>query len=247
MKHVILLFLFFVSLGVQAQSERDTTGRKNGIKVDLTSYWLYRNAVVFTYERVRNPQQSWGITAGIQQLPGLGTLVDDVKVTRETKARGLKLGAEYRFYLQKENKFKAPHGVYIGPYVSFHNYANDRNIEVDNNGVIENATLSTDLNILNIGFQLGYQFLINNRWAIDLVFVGPSISNYSLKSSIEGNYTFDPDNVNNEVILGLIDRFPGFEKFINEGEITSKGKLDHWGYGYRYQLQVGYFFGRKKK
>lgn len=247
MKQTLFLLLCISSLGANAQAVRDTTERKNLIKLDLTSYWLYRNSIVFVYERVNQAHQSWAITGGFQQLPELGTLTDNVSITREKKATGLKVGGEYRFYLQKENKYKAPHGVYIGPYSSFHNYSNNRDIEVDNNGVIETAQLSSDLNILNIGVQLGYQFLINNRWSIDLVFMGPSVSNYSFKSSLEGTYNFNPDDITNEVILGLIDKFPGLEEFLNEGEITSKGKTNHWGYGYRYQLQIGYHFGRKKK
>jgi len=242
---VILLFL--VSLGVQAQ-KGDTTTRRNTIKLDITSYWLYRNAVVFAYERVNKnkPFQSWGITAGYQQFPPLGSL-DNINITRESSASGIKVGGEYRFYLLKENKFKAPRGVYLGPYTSFHNYSNDRSVEINNNGVLENAELNTDLNILNIGVQLGYQFVINNRWTIDLVFIGPSVSNYKFKTVLGGNTTADPDEITNEVLLALIDRFPGFGELINEGELASSGKVNYWGAGYRYQFQLGYHFGRKKK
>lgn len=233
---------------VQAQ-KGDTSLRRNTIKLDITSYWLYRNAVVFSYERVikSKPNQTWGITAGIQQFPAVFGTIDNVNVTRETSAAGIKLAGEYRFYLQKENKYKPPHGVYLGPYTSFHNYSNDRSIEVDNNGVLEYADLSTDLNILNIGVQLGYQFVLNNRWTIDLVFIGPSVSNYSFKSTLDGNYTFDPDEITNEVIKGLIDKFPAFKELINESDFASKGKINTWAYGYRYQFQIGYHFGRKKK
>lgn len=80
-----------------------------------------------------------------------------------------------------------------------------------------------------------------------MVFIGPSISNYSLKAKLDGNYSFDPDNVTNEVVQALIDRFPAFDQLISENEFASKGKLNSWGYGFRYQFQVGYHFGRKKK
>lgn len=246
---ICIVILFFSSLMFVHAQRGDTTFRRNTIKVDITSYWLYRNAVVFAYERVtkNKPYQTWGITAGLQQLPTLFGTIDNVKVTRETGASGFKLGGEYRFYLQKENKYKAPHGVYLGPYTTLHNYSNDRSIEVDNNGLTEYADLKNDLNILNIGVQLGYQFVLNNRWTIDLVFIGPSVSNYVLKSKLEGNYTFDPDEISNEVILALIDRYPGIKELIDEGELASSGKINYWGAGYRYQFQIGYHFGRKKK
>lgn len=248
LKQVLCVTFLSLTLSTLAQAQKgDTTVRRNTIKVDITSYWLYRNAVVFAYERVNKnkPYQSWGITAGYQQFPPLGSL-DNVNVTRETSASGLKIGGEYRFYLLKENKYRAPRGVYLGPYTSFHNYANNRSIEINNNGVLENAELSTDLNILNIGVQLGYQFVINNRWTIDLVFIGPSVSNYSFKANLEGT-TVDLDEITNEVVLALIDRFPGFGELINEGELASNGKVNYWGAGYRYQFQIGYHFGRKKK
>lgn len=241
------ILLMSIFSGANAQ-RGDTTWRRNTVKLDVTSYWLYRNAIVFSYERVvkNHPNHTWSVTAGSQEFPAFSGL-DNVNVRKDSKATGLKLGAEYRFYLKKENKYGAPHGVYLGPYTSFHNYSNTRTIEVNNNGTIETAVLDADLDILNIGFQLGYQFVINNRWTIDLVFVGPSVSNYRFKSKMSGNFTFDTDDITNEVVLGLIEKFPAIGELIDEGEVVSNGKIDYWGYGYRYQLQVGYHFGRKKK
>jgi hypothetical protein len=250
MKRLLILFscLVFAAETAIAQS-KDSVERRNTIKLDITSHWLYRNAVVFAYERtVKNrPNQTWGITAGYQVFPGLsGSDFDTINVKREFNSSGYKLGGEYRFYLQKENKFNAPHGIYVGPYTTLHNYTNSRNIEVLNNGSFESATLKTRFNIYNIGVQLGYQFVIKNRWTIDLVFIGPSISYYSANVNLGGNFTFDPDDISNEILLALIDKFPSFEELIDEGEIKSAGKLDVWSLGYRYQFQVGYHFGRKK-
>jgi hypothetical protein len=247
-----VVLIVAISSAANAQQVADTV-RRSTVKLDITSYWLYRNAVVFAYERVvkNKPYQSWGITAGYQQFPSLaGTLLDSdsINIKRDNKATGLKVGGEYRFYLLKENKYKAPRGVYIGPYSTFHNYSNSRAIEVVNReGKLEQAVFDTDLNIFNIGVQLGYQFVLNNRWTIDLVFIGPSVSNYSFKTNVDGNFTFDPDEITNEVVMELIDRFPAFEELIDEGEVTSRGSISRWGYGYRYQFQIGYHFGRKKK
>ncbi|HNV30457.1 MAG TPA: DUF3575 domain-containing protein [Cyclobacteriaceae bacterium] len=251
-KQLFCVSILFLAVWMPAQAQKgDTTLRKNVIKLDITSYWLYRNAVVFAYERVtkNKPYQTWGVIAGYQQFPTVFGKIDNtnVNVTGETQASGIKIGGEYRFYLQKENKYRAPHGVYLGPYTTFHNYSNGRSLEIDNNGVLEYADLKSDLNILNIGVQLGYQFILNNRWAIDLVFIGPSVSNYSFKTSMDGTYTFDPDEITNEVVLDLMERFPAFKELVNEGEFASKGKVSTWAYGYRYQFQIGYHFGRKKK
>ena len=248
MKNFICLLGLLITtvLSAHAQQSSDTVIRKNTIKLDLTSYWLYRNALNFTYERITKLNQSFSVTAGYQQFPHSSSLGSGIAVTEDNKKSGFKFGGEYRFYLAKENKFKAPHGVYIGPYLAYHQFNNERTIEVDNNGTFEEAILNTKINILNVGFQLGYQFLINNRWVIDLTFVGPAISNYRFKATLDGNYTFSTEDIQNEIILDLIDRFPLLEDVINEREAISGGKFDVWGYGYRYQLQVGYHFGRSK-
>jgi Protein of unknown function (DUF3575) len=243
----ILGLTILATWSIQAQKSADSTvQRRNTIKLDITSYWLYRNALNFTYERVTKPNQSFSITAGYQEFPRSSTLGSRIAVKEDNKKDGLKFGGEYRFYLAKENKYRAPHGVYIGPYFTLHQFRNERTIEVDNNGTPEEAILNTKFNIVNIGVQLGYQFVINNRWAIDLVFVGPSVSNYRFKATLDGNFTFDTEDIQNEIILDLIDRFPMLEEVINEKEASTTGKLDVWSYGYRYQLQVGYHFGRKK-
>lgn len=249
MKTIVFIFVFFVTAAMAAQARQvgDSTLRKNTIKLDITSYWLYRNAVVFSYERVVKPYQSWGITMGYQEFPRLISLGSNITEVQEESARGFKFAAEYRFYLQKDNKFKAPRGVYLGPYASVLNFKNIRNIEVTTDGAVESAIVDSRFDIINIGVQLGYQFVLNNRWTIDLVFIGPSVSNYRAKFEVGGDYTGDPAEITNDIIEALIDRYPGFSELITDQEFSNSGKIDTWAYGYRYQFQIGYHFGRKKK
>jgi len=249
MKIYILPFLFLTIAPFTMNAQHSDTVRRNTVKMDLTSHWLYRNAVMFSYERVNKnkPYQTWGITAGLQNFPSILGTIDSVSFKRDFKKSGYKVGGEYRFYLKKENKYGAPHGVYIGPYAALHHYSNSRGIEVNNNGQMEYADLTTQLNIFNLGVQLGYQFVINDRWTIDLVFVGPSVSHYGIKANLDGDISVNSDDITNEVVLQLLDRFPALKDFIDEGKFASKGKIDSWSFGYRYQLQVGYHFGRKKK
>lgn len=244
-KSICIFWMCFVIV-LPLVAQKDSVTRKNVIKLDITSYWLYRNALNFSYERVLKPNRTFSITAGYQEFPRSSSLGSNIAVKEDQKKTGLKFGAEYRFYLSKENKYAAPRGIYMGPYFAYHRFSNERVIEVDNNGTPEEAILNTKFNILNIGFQLGYQFVISNRWTIDLVFIGPSVSNYKFKATLGGDYTFDTDDIQNEIILDLIERFPMLEEVIDEKEASSSGRLDVWSYGYRYQLLVGYHFGRKK-
>jgi len=241
-----IICVLIMNVAAVAQEADTLVQRKNTIKLDVTSYYLYRNAIVLGYERVTKPNQSFVVYAGYQEFPKVTSFADNIGVKQNGKRNGFKVGADYRFYLKKENKFHAPHGVYIGPYFTYHMYNNSRTIEVNNDGTMEDAILDTKFTIFNIGFQLGYQFVINDRWAIDLTFAGPSISHYRYALDMGGNYTFDKEDIENEVILDLLDKFPLLDEAISEKEATKNGRLDTWAYGYRYQLTIGYHFGRKK-
>lgn len=234
-------------IGKAQEQAPETSLRRNTIKLDITSHWLYRDAAVVSYERVINNRRSWSVIAGYQRLPSQSFFGNSVNVKRDASASGLKLGAEYRFYLAKENKFAAPRGVYLGPYFSYNRFQNERNIEVTTSSGPETADLNSSFTVYNMGVQLGYQFVFNDRWTIDLSFMGPSLSFYQAKFDLTGsNFTFDPDEVSNEIVKDLITRFPGLGDLLSGNSLVSSGRLDAWAYGFRYQIQVGYRFGKKK-
>jgi hypothetical protein len=249
MKKIQLIIIFSVVVvhAACAQQTENLLQRKNIVKLEVTSNMIYRNAIILAYERVTKPNQSFSVTAGYQEFPKITSLGSNIKALSNVSKSGLKLGGEYRFYLAKENKYKAPRGVYIGPYVTYHDFNNERTIEVDNDGVPEQVKLKTSFNILNVGAQLGYQFVLGNRWTIDLIFIGPSLSNYKAKLNLDGTYDFDAEDIKNEIILALIDKFPLLEEVVDEKEASTSGRLDSWSFGYRYQFLLGYHFGRKKK
>ncbi len=243
---LIILSLLGVMRPVTAQEALEVPQRMNVMKVEL-SQPLYPASLILTYERIIKPYQSFAITAGYEQFPPLASVNSTIHVKEDLSRSGYKIGTEYRFYLKSENKFRAPHGLYIGPYIAYHYFYNKRNIAVDVNGVEETAVMDANFMVLNIGFQLGHQFVINNRWTIDVVTVGPAISNYRANLSLDGNFTFDKQEVENEILLKLLDRFPMLDKVLTDKEVSSDGKMDHWAYGWRFQFHVGYHFGTKKR
>jgi len=242
------LLLMIPAIILQAQDEEVQVQRRNTVKLDITSVFLYRSALIFSYERVTKPNQSFAVTAGYQEFPRLIGLGENIEVKKDFGRRGLKLGAEYRFYLAKENKYKAPHGVYIGPYTAFHQFKNERNLEITTeSGEVQNAYFNSEINVFNLGVQVGYQFLLNNRWTIDLVFIGPSISRYSGTLNLDGNFNIDEEQLyNNRIIERLVNRFPLLDNLIQDQTVEVDGKTDKWSFGYRYQILVGYHFGRGK-
>ena len=243
----ILISTLMVCIFNRAVAQETTKQqRKNVIKLEVT-HALYPNSLVMSYERVTRPNESFAFTAGYEEFPPVVDVNSSIHVRQNLKQNGFKTGMEYRFYLRSENRHPAPHGTYVGPYLTFHNFNNTRAIEVDYNGATEYGELETDFNILNIGFQLGHQFVLGNRWTIDVVAIGPAISNYRAKLKLNGEFTFDKDEVQSEILLKLLDRFPMLEDLLTDKEISSQGRFDAWSYGWRAQLHVGYYFGRKKK
>jgi hypothetical protein len=248
MKPLLLVGLLgMLSFAGQSQDSLSMPGRRNTVKVDFTSYALYRQALVLSYERVTKPNQSMVFTAGLQEFPTILNFGQGIFVNRDVSSSGYKLGFEYRFYLRKENKYAAPRGVYIGPYLSYVSFSNRRDLTINVNETDEFASLDTKFNIINPGVQLGYQFVLNNRWAIDLVFIGPSMSNYRGRMTLDGTGNFDPDEIKNEILQNLIDRFPALEQLVSGETVERDGRINTWSYGFRYQIHVGYHFGRKRK
>lgn len=241
-----LVFIFAFCLKSFSQVPDPVAYRKNAIRIEATSALIYRNAFVFSYERMIKKNQSLILTAGYQELPGLSGYADSIKAIKKGSNTGYKFGAEYRFYMAKENKYASPHGLYIGPYFSTVGFNNSTDISVNSGGVIESGTVNSNIRILNLGFEMGYQFALSNRWNLDLVFAGPSISSYDIKTKLNGNFTFDPSNIQNETLQNIMNKFPGLKSLFENETVSSSGRLKKWGPGFRYQINIAYRFGKKK-
>lgn len=244
------LFYLLVVFSVQLASAQDSLelgNRRNTIKLDLTHSMIYRNAFNLSLERLTKKNQSFAITAGRQEFPKMLNLGENIEGKREDNSGGYKVGMEYRFYLQKENKFSAPRGVYIGPYLSVLGFNSERDIVYTGSEEPEEAKFDSKFHLFSLGAELGYQFVFNDRWSLDLVLVGPSYTRYNARMNLTGDFQFNPEDVQNEILQALINKFPGLEDLLNDKELDSSGNVDTWGIGYRYQFLVGYRFGKKFK
>ncbi len=247
-KYFLSVFLLTATIIVQAQKTDSANTRLNTIKLNMLSSYLYSNSAAISYERVAKPYQTWGVMIGYVKFPTIRNFGSNVIVQEDSKQTGYVFGGEYRFYFRKENKFKAPHGVYLGPYTTFYSFSNTRNLSITAaDGVtLSQAVLNTDITVLNIGVQLGYQFVLNDRWTFDLVFLGPSVSNYSLKSKLDGDLTQEAI-LENEIIAALANRFPILKDLISDQGVNLHGKTSSWASGFRYQINIGYRFGGGRK
>lgn len=244
-------FLFFLlaAFALQTSYAQDSTEvayRRNTIKLDLTGNLLYDNSFILSYERILKPNQSLVLSAGYQEFPTIVNLGEEILGDKKDDRSGFKYGAEYRFYLKKENKFAVPRGVYIGPYFTGLGFKSDRNIVYTGTEEPEEANLRTRLNIVSIGAQLGYQFVFNDRWSLDLVLIGPSYSRYNFRTQLSGDFEFNENEIQNEILEAIIDKFPALDDLLDEQELSSSGTLDTWALGYKYQFLIGYRFGKYK-
>ena len=78
---------------------------------------------VIGYERVIKDYQTASINIGRTAFGDFLFNSDSLEVIDQKHDKGFNLSLDYRFYLQKENKYRAPRGIYIGPYYSYNHFS----------------------------------------------------------------------------------------------------------------------------
>ena len=241
----LLLFstLAFSTAAQTLDSVSKRKSYKNVIKLNLTSNILYQPPLI-EYERMVKRNQSFSVQFGLIALPfGSSKGVDSLYYESTVKKSGYSITADYRFYLAKENKDPAPHGVYIGPYIGYYNFDNERNMRIGKSPDV--LLLSTQAQVLSIGAQLGYQFVLGKkeRWTIDCIVVGPSLTKYAVSMKLDGN--IDPSKIDEnlqKILEGVASKFPLVGDLLKDQEVGFKGKSDTWSAGFRYSIHLGYRF-----
>jgi hypothetical protein len=257
MKKVIISLLMVASCGMMplilpAQQPVDTITRavknyKNIIRYNLSGGIIFGidRYVVFGYERMINKRQSISVNFGKAALPRIISInTDSFSLTRDLKNKGTNFSIDWRFYLTKENKFAAPHGLYIGPFYSYNGYKRTNEFSFTRStGNTELATTTTDFKIHTFGAELGYQLVLWKRLALDMVLVGPGISSYTLKAKLDGNLSEKDRTQLREALQQIItQKFPGMNYVLGDKEFNANGVLDTWSMGFRYIIHIGFMF-----
>jgi hypothetical protein len=245
-----LLILMQMNLMAQEQQPNLTKkGKtlKNTVRFNVTNPLIFgERSLVFGYERLTGKHQSFSINIGEASLPNLLSVNADnslVQINRNSTSTGFHISGDYRFYLQKENKFNAPRGIYLGPYLAYNGF------ERKNNWTLNTPNFSGELNtVLNFdimlaGVELGYQFVLWNRLAIDCIFIGPGLAYYHTSVSIDEPIVKQDESV----VLGdlhdaLSGKIPGFNSIINKGEFENSGSTNTTSFGYRFIVHLGFRF-----
>jgi hypothetical protein len=124
--------------------------------------------------------------------------------------------------------------------VSYYHFNNVRSGRDTLNG--DFLTLNTTVNFLNVGGELGYQFVIKKRFVIDCVMIGPALSGYYFNLQLDGNTSGNQSEKLQEIIAALKQKFPLLNDLTKNAGISSGGISNFWSLGFRYAIHIGYRF-----
>ncbi len=243
----IWALLFLLNVGFSSFSQNDSAlslkCKPNVVKWNPTPMiWSGKN-INLSYERVIKPNQSFSINAGYFVLPTSG-IYDSLKFNISRNNWGFAFSADYRFYFKKRNTRNAPDGLYWSPYTSIHHTGFENRIEIRDENIGQgNIDLNARLSIYSAGVQLGYQFVIKERFTIDLIFIGPSLTVYSATLRFTGDLNINEENEYYQAVKDmLLSKFPFLSDLVSDQQFSSSGVSTSMGFGFRYVLQLGYRF-----
>jgi hypothetical protein len=197
--------------------------------------------ITLVYERVVKPNQTMVFQLGYLEFRStLGDSLPQITTFSMNSSAGVNASFHYRFYLKHLNTHPAPFGLYIGPYSSYYGLKFKSNYSLKLSDPVQSERVTTTYNLFNLGFGLGYQFIIKERLSLDVLFFGPSLT-YEVKDrQSEGNV---PEN-EQSAISKLLDesyswQYPLFNKFIGEHGNKSEAYLTTF---FRYSFTIGYHF-----
>jgi hypothetical protein len=253
-KHIIpgvfffALFLFANSINGQelnADSVWKHT-RKNTIRYNFTSAIIFGvdKSIIFGYERLLSPHRSISVNGGTIALPKLISIeTDSFSLQKKSTNNGVNFSLDYRFYLAKLNKYPAPRGIYIGPWLSYNSFTRENDWDHKNSSSQRTARTETKMNIFSLGAEMGYQFLFWKRLAVDFVMIGPGFGVYRIKAKYDSGLTDAQKEQLRQALSDIISqKFPGMDIAIGDKELDANGKLNVTSFGYRYVIHIGYNF-----
>jgi hypothetical protein len=102
---------------------------------------------------------------------------------------------------------------------------------------------TTDFSIHTVGFELGYQFILWKRVALDFVLAGPGLGFYKYQATFDTN--LDPakqEQLFEALSDMLTDKFPGMNYVFSGEEFNANGVMRTNTIGYRYIVHIGFAF-----
>ena len=247
---LVLAVIWFAPNTYGQKIVKDSTAKtyKNIIRYNITGALLFGfgKYIVLGYERMLTPRTSFSVNAGSAALPKILAIeTDSFQTRRESDRTGINASIDYRFYLAKENKFNAPHGLYIGPYYSYNRFEDDQQWMRHNSSGSNEVFSSSTFDINTFGFELGYQLLLWRRFTLDMVMVGPGLGFYKYKANFTGDVGLSAANkeqLYEALKQRITQRFPGMNFVFSDKSFDADGVIKTSDVGYRYIIHIGFCF-----
>ncbi len=246
MKISLLSFILLFVVNLYSQNDSLMLKHKNTIRWNLTpNFVVGAKSFVLGYERVVSKFQTVSINVGYLEKSPVTDMYGNVVFNfDESKRGGFDITADYRFYFKNRNKLNAPDGIYWGPYVSYNKiWVEGKSYIYENNVPVNSVTIKTDFSLASLGIEMGYQFVIKDRFTIDLIFVGPSFTNYNIGIEAYAETDIASDDEFYEYLTEFFkNNLPGGNILLSENKIEAKGHLNFNYIGFRYLVQLGWRF-----
>lgn len=262
MKSIIItciLLLAGCSLTAQEQDLKDSTRtdrkrenpiylepyHRNVIKFNPTPMVLFNvSNITISYERLLKKNNSIALQAGYLAFPNLvqDTLIGLIEFKDKSRS-GINLSFDYRNYIFDRNTRPAPDGMYLGGYISYYGLQFENKFDILHVEVDKEGSMDGKMNFVNLGMELGYQFVFWKRMTVDLLLFGPSLSMYKGAFNISGNLDADQiTDIEEELVDILQDRFPYLGMIFSTEDLQFTGERTDFDIGFRYSISVGFHF-----
>ena len=245
-----ILLQFYILSGLQTicgqEAKPEKKYLKNSVKINITNPMIFgTQCYVIGYERTIGNHQSLSFNIGRFALPQLININTDSiqELNKTSSSKAFHISGDYRFYLAKENKFNSPHGIYIGPYITYNSYSRNFTFSSATQSFTGDLNADFSFRAATVGFQLGYQFIFWNRVSLDLILFGPGVAAYKMKVNLDTN--LDPDQeaeLFQKINDKLQEKIPGYDLVLHPGTFEKTGSLNITSLGYRYVVILGIRF-----
>lgn len=231
-----------------------TFGQKHGVKLNLTSL-ISPGFIEAQYEHSLSENISFQVGAGygIRKMRFINALRKSANVTdgetnpyEKIKTPAFRLTGEVKFFTGENG----PQGLYIAPFIRYYSYSLKSSFKGDVNDNpdtqdIRNFKLDGNVNAFALGIGIGSQWIIEDKWAIDVMWfgVGYGAGNITVDYTSDTGLDWDQarDDLKEEVEKSSF-------KFIKDAEVSSKSNGIELSMRnplpliLRSSISVGYFF-----
>jgi hypothetical protein len=252
-KLAILLLIVFVNVSYSQELDSTTTEAKNvpgknTIRFMLSDYIIWGSTnLVIGYERAIDDRFTAVLNVGGAALPTIFSFSSDsVTTSNQSNKFGFHASLEGRYYITTENKYPAPRGVYAGAFLSYNSYQKEAtwDIQHSDGGPTDHIQVNTDIGIVLTGLEFGYQFILFDHLAIDMILLGVGVGSYSYSAKAD----VDIQNEDTKAALkaaqeNIREVFPNFSFFkdIANG-ISGSGTSTTIAPALRYIISLGWNF-----